>query len=584
MSSATNQYIRQVLHHYEAPPPAAARFFYTSTLTIDDPLSPLPPPATTGSAPTRQPPHPFSEYDNAALDKAWHDLRIKILRYNEERGEKAKPEGPFVTDEGKKLQKGKGRKDRLMVGRPASRSDASNTSRSAATALSSFHQDRQPAMSTSLDSRSDFKTSIASLDGPALPADAEPPDTTGNPFIRAPSRKNLPQMSSSRDSSRDPRPAPPHMVDSYNWDDGSGLMTLDRGNEPKTKLVDPKGPSTKVAVGVSRLHHVAMPDLQMEPIYWRPVNDIAPVMRATWFYKDTMLPVETKVAIMLEAGYVELRPWTETWKDELNSAVEVGAAGEEKIVHRLWPAPSIKRRDSNRPTTARSELVEVLSTNAPEADTPEKEQERAVEAACDIIDISTGAEGPDNKASGTAMYGYNGTLRTYAYAGIIYANATEAHILKPNLQPSTYYGRRPLANYIRRGRKLGIPVVRGFDQAAWDKLYPPKKGARMMKAQEGVSSSQSGAPPSRRAKYDADLAHSERPAVTDLVFVIHGIGQKLSERMESFHFTHAINAFRREVNVELGTEGVKGQLRRDMGGIMVLPVSYSLRAILMHND
>ncbi len=50
------------------------------------------------------------------------------------------------------------------------------------------------------------------------------------------------------------------------------------------------------------------------------------------------------------------------------------------------------------------------------------------------------------------------------------------------------------------------------------------------------------------------------------------IGQKLSERVESFHFTHAINDFRRRINVELGTEAVRGYLRDDLGGIMVLPV------------
>ncbi|KAL1311878.1 hypothetical protein AAFC00_001950 [Neodothiora populina] len=560
--SATNQYIRQVLHHHEAPPAANARFFYTSTLTIDDPLSPLPPPVSTGSAPTNQLPHPFSEYDNLALDKKWHELRREILKYNEERGEKNKADGtgPSHDDDdnnNNNNNKGKAkRRDLLSTGRPASRSDASSTNRTAAAALSSLYRAPEAAAATSKswDNRNSF------LDGPALPVDADLPNTTGRPFARAPSRRNT-------DFRRTTRPAPPHLVDSYNWDD-----KLQRTEE----TVSTQGPDARVAVGISRLHHVVMPNLQMEPIYWRPVNDTAPVMRATWFYRDTMLPVETKVANMLEAGYVELQPWTETWTDELNSAVEVGAAGEEKIVHRLWPGPT-RSKDSVRPGTssARNDMVEVLSTAAPELHkTPEKEQERVVEAACDIIDISTGADGPDNKASGPALYGYNGTVRSYPTAGVIYANATEAHIVKPNLQPSTYYGRRPLANYIRKGRKLGIPVVRGFDQAVWDKLYPPKKGAKMAKAREGVSSSQSGAPPHRRAKDDADLADSHRPQVTDLVFVIHGIGQKLSERMESFHFTHAINAFRREVNVELGTDSVKAQMRKNMGGIMVLPVNW----------
>jgi hypothetical protein len=56
----------------------------------------------------------------------------------------------------------------------------------------------------------------------------------------------------------------------------------------------------------------------------------------------------------------------------------------------------------------------------------------------------------------------------------------------------------------------------------------------------------------------------------------HSIGQKLSERVESFHFTHAINAFRRQINVELDAAAVKPCLRQDFGGIMVLPVSPQL--------
>jgi hypothetical protein len=43
--------------------------------------------------------------------------------------------------------------------------------------------------------------------------------------------------------------------------------------------------STDIPVGVSRLHKVALPVLQMKPIYWSPVNDISTVMRSTWFYK-----------------------------------------------------------------------------------------------------------------------------------------------------------------------------------------------------------------------------------------------------------------------------------------------------------
>lgn len=41
----------------------------------------------------------------------------------------------------------------------------------------------------------------------------------------------------------------------------------------------------EVPVGLSRLHEVSLPVLQMKPIYWSPINDIAIVSRSTWFYR-----------------------------------------------------------------------------------------------------------------------------------------------------------------------------------------------------------------------------------------------------------------------------------------------------------
>lgn len=374
-----------------------------------------------------------------------------------------------------------------------------------------------------------------------------------------------------------------HQHDTYQWDDATHLA--DHSPPPAIRKPE-KGPTDKVAVGVSRLHQVAMPDLKMEPIYWDPVGDVAEVTRGTWFYKDTMLPVETPVANMLEAGYLDLQCWTETWKDELESAMEVGALGEMKIVHMLWPEKSIgrpqssssRRESGSRSNPARGEnLMRTVATNLTEhdPDTPEQQREKAADAARDIIDISTGPGGADNKASGSNAWGSLGTVRSFAGHGVIYANGREARILKSTLLPSAYYGRRPLANYIRKGHKLGVSVVRGFDQSIWDRLHPSKvSGPKAQKAEEGTSTSASGTQPEARRKTDPDLASAERPRVTDLVFVVHGIGQKLSQRMESFHFTHAINAFRREVNVEVASKDCKSKFRDGMGGIMVLPINW----------
>ncbi|RMX79795.1 hypothetical protein D0869_08041 [Hortaea werneckii] len=562
--SAANQYIKQVLHHPEAPPAIEARFFYTSPLPIDDPLSPVPPP-TGAKAPLNQPPKPFSDYDNRALDKAWHDLRRKILKYNEEQSEKS------VSREGSRSRAGSGATPSRLVRRGSRRGSGSNlgttrkpTARAAASSLS--HVDGPP----------DTHDIDGSLEEHHVASEyAAVPDTTGTPFIRAPSGKRLSDLKGVDEPKTRPKV---QTHDTYAWDDSSHLVEHSPVPEKRSKDESPKA---RVAVGASRLHQVEMPELLMQPIYWAPVHDTAQVVRGTWFYQDTMLPVETNVANMLEAGYVDLRVWTETWKDELNSAVDVGSEGEMKIVHKLWPEKVAKsaaelRLESRQGPPYHDNLMRTATSNISqgEPETPEQLRERAVEAACDIVDISTGPGGADNKAAGKSTYGRGGPPRNYAPFGVIYANEREARLLKPNLLPSAYYGRRPLANYIRKGHKLGVPVVRGFDQAAWDKLYPTKQTRKAEKAAQGLATAASGAPPSDRRKSDSELAASERPKVSDLILVVHGIGQKLSQRMESFHFTHAMNTFRRDINVEVGTNDVKSHFREEMGSIMVLPINW----------
>jgi hypothetical protein len=553
-----NQYIREVLHSQEAPPAIPVRYFYTSQLAIDDPLSPLPPIATGPATGRKQPPRPFSEYDNEAVNKTWLSLRKKILKHNEELGEKhgsaelqSTPTKPIVA----RLQRRRG------LSTSGEESSAETT------------HGNQPSLANASPRAilsGSFRASEAGNISPSLE-----PATTGTPFIRAPSRGHVAHIPKSGSVDGRRRPAP-HELDSYSWDENTEPALPGRKDKgPEQKLSKPKaGLLAKVPVGVARLHHVVMDAerIRMEPIYWSPVNDIADVVRGTWFYKDTMMPVEVEVANMLEAGYIDLKPWTQTWADELNSAIEVGALGEVKILHKLWPEKPLRPEETRPGSSAQMHTGLIQSMLPAGEEDPEKLHRDNVENACDLIDISTGPEGPDNKASGDTEYGREGQKNLYRKAGVIYANEKEAYLLRPSLQPSKYYGRRPLANYIRRGRPIGLCVTRGFDQQIWDKLHPLKNTPIAIRAREGVSTAQAGAPPNRRQKSDPTLALSERPQVTDLVLVIHGIGQKLSERMETYHFTHAINAFRKDVNVQLGTPDVKRHLRKDMGGIMVLPV------------
>jgi len=171
--SAAHEYIRQVLHHTEPPPPLQARFFYTSPIPIDHPLSPLPPPAS-GKAPVNQAPKPFSEYDNSSLDRAWNDLRRKILKYNEERGEKSTP---HESTSRAHAASGAGR-------------DGSRRGSGSMPGTPRAKQGRPPASSLSrAEGQGGEDLAVAGMDGPQSASEvAALPDTTGTPFIRAPSR------------------------------------------------------------------------------------------------------------------------------------------------------------------------------------------------------------------------------------------------------------------------------------------------------------------------------------------------------------------------------------------------------------
>jgi hypothetical protein len=387
--------------------------------------------------------------------------------------------------------------------------------------------------------------------GPVQGGDA---GTTGSPFLKLPSRTSSPQPS-------DHDHADDNTFDEVRPNSAGNPRRSHERDSTETETVRIHGckahrnskDQVDVPVGVSRLHLVQLPALQMKPIYWSPVHDICAVSRGTWFYKDTMYPVEPPVANQLESGYRELRPWSQTWNDELNSAIEVGAAGEEKIAHRLWP------KEDQKPKSHKGSEHHPLS-NDPYCAAMCLHGEAAAEGTVDLDDS-------DKKAPES-----NFIVKRFSKSQVIYKDAQNAFILKPNLQSSAYYGRKPLQK-IRKGTTVGIHVVRGFDWKAWEKLHPSKKTIASRKAEENAPIA-GDADTRKRNACAACRTQEERYKVTDLIFVIHGIGQKLSESMESFHFTHAINAFRRSVNVELGNEAVQRVLRKDLGGVMVLPINW----------
>ncbi|RAK79201.1 DDHD family phospholipase [Aspergillus fijiensis CBS 313.89] len=603
----------------ESPPSVRPQFFYTSPLPIDDPLTALPPPSGgQGSANAKAPLQPYSVRDNAALEEAWKSLQrvrreslVTKARAQEGRASKRNSgilvpgQEPTISAEWKKkmgLSLGSSLED--SQGKQNTAVPLSLDDRALKTFRGRFKNEfgspglehegnRKRSRTLETNSKENLRPTKVTYKGrePFLREDTEPTGVkpsgvlrtedvafdsgdsvssrgntsrdasiSGSPFIRAPIHKpqSLLGRSVESNSSRDAIPESPTDATAHTAAKRSGLRTsvdresLEESDEPLQDSVEIDETQWRIPVGASRLHLVELPKLKMKPIYWSPLHDISNVVRATWFYKNTMLPVETELANKLEDGYLYLKPWTETWQDELNSCVENGADAELKVVHRLWP-----KEDPTRPSTAAA-----ASDGTPSAahlvDQPERPDNEPF-----ALD--------ENRAAG-ATPAHTESIKLFLNSSVIYADWREAQILRPSLLPSVSRGRRPLSA-IRKGRQIGIPVVRGFSRRLWDRLHPSKPSPvevrNYLRSTQTRAMSTSGEP----VCY-ACAIEELRPAPTDLVLVIHGIGQKLSERMESFHFTHAINAFRRTINMELNSEPVWPHVRSGHGGIMALPVNW----------
>ena len=562
------------------PPTVKAQFFYVSSLPIDDPLSPLPPISTDKT--TDLPPQAFSARDNAALEEAWQAFQNGNDQLTEEEKDRRKnlAEGVFPFPR----TKGGGGKSRA-AGAGVSRSKVSSRGRTKASAkvptsgsqvmlddpTNNAHESRpvdaeelrehaelqgQPGMDArrhrkhrspfhhrhregkrSRDSSRHRNDLGESGQSGSLPKTDPSSDISGRPFARAPSTRNI-----SSSLTREPGYAYPSTsaTDSRSRSRSVG-PSHEKGKEEPEKAFVP--------VGVSKLHLVEMPDLVMKPIYWSPINDTSNVMRATWFYKDSMLPVPVDVANRLEVGYEYMQPFGHSYQEELQACIDNGAAAELKVVYRLWP----EEAKTSRPSTSLSMEEASQGDRQKSHDVPGAAQNTAVDS---------------QKAWGQ---------RLFATHSVIYTDSRNAQILKPNLLPSIAQNRRPLSS-LRKGRQIGVAVVRGFDRKQWMKAHPdPKMDVKTAHANIGAYMSQSGDATTRQRRMSCAACNQESqgPRIGDLVLVIHGIGQKLSERVDSFHFTHAINGLRREFNVELATEVVKGNLRSDTG-IMVLPVNWRL--------
>ena len=222
------------------------------------------------------------------------------------------------------------------------------------------------------------------------------------------------------------------------------------------------------------------------------------------------MPIESELANRIEEGYEYIRPWTPEYVEELNSCMEVGPEAELRLLYKL--RPDTPPADQTRPATGKSSQS-LLGISTRELGSDEQRLQQAAVVA----------EMTENKSAGI-LDGFTSSHKELTDASIIYANSRDAQILRSSQIPSVSRGRKPLGN-IRKGKAVGIPVVRGFDMKAWERLHPPtKRTTAVMQAKKVAQEIKKAGTisPVPQPSCIACESADERPKPTDLVLVIHG--------------------------------------------------------------
>ena len=257
MASKSNKFARPPPDSSDRVPPLAVRYFYgfpkIPQLPIDDPLAPVPP-ATATTVTLKQPPSPFSDSDNIAIEKLWNDVRRRI-RVQQERQRR----------DSIRLSKEAGEDAIGSLTSPARRQNESKSRRRSHGLEESSQRPTNRHLQLLSPGRSDGQAKDEDKDSVALdsrrssmsgslkgdPGADDRSGTTGNPFIRASSRSRKPRLPGDAESNIYSAPSRPQ---------SSRLSTKSPvTNEEKEK---PKSDvSAKLPVGVSQLHQVRLPDL-----------------------------------------------------------------------------------------------------------------------------------------------------------------------------------------------------------------------------------------------------------------------------------------------------------------------------------
>ncbi|KAK8843436.1 hypothetical protein IAR55_007093 [Kwoniella newhampshirensis] len=324
-----------------------------------------------------------------------------------------------------------------------------------------------------------------------------------------------------------------------------------------------------VPVSQDSLFEVSLPTLSLHPVFWSHTGPRVSVLRGTWFVSDETRPASWELAEEIERGYLEIKPWQPSYKHELAIAMALGPAGEEKLKYNL-PAKfgsglGIIFEDGEKGRLITTGTLTYIS--------------RAFWSTLRARPSGTyvyRGYGPAALASGKDKADAHSPTRSQTHSRRGSSSSQRSLVLEKS--PSMH--QRALSKDTS-SKKEKLPetivgaAVKGLGLTATETLSGVKKTAEGLtddrQERPGVFSADNRNAIEEENAPLVDSSEDDTPC-TDLILVIHGIGQQLAAVYEAYNFVYAGNQLRQVVRKQSANPALASIIRDRR--CQILPVQW----------
>ncbi|KAH8114537.1 DDHD domain-containing protein [Phellopilus nigrolimitatus] len=266
-----------------------------------------------------------------------------------------------------------------------------------------------------------------------------------------------------------------------------------------------------VSIAKDKLFEVDVRSMQLRPIYWKMTTDPIKVFRGAWFYDDHR-PVSRGLSIQLEELYLHVKPWLPSYELELSTAFEIGLEAHAKLKQPLDETQSVVFENSS--------LAFLVLNTVPKR----------------FFSFIPGSS--SNFRPSTLTY-YPGS--TPVYRGYDPAEAAAQSSLGSGGLPAK-----------RKASEDSEDQSRNSSNTSQQKENEVRRVYLASEREETTEWNESRPPVGNEGNGED---------VTDLVLIIHGIGQGLATQYEGYNFIYAANLFRQIARTQSTTPALASIMR-----------------------